>query len=51
MKTAIATMSIGDRHYQTDEITTDCVKNTEQLSKLSDYDIENFKSDWESIYW
>ena len=48
VRKATVTKSIGDRQYQTSEITIDGVKKIEQLSKLSDADIEGFKTEWES---
>merc|ERR1712227_387956 len=48
VRKATVTKSIGDRQYQTSEITIDGVKKIEQLSKLSDADIEDFKTEWES---
>ena len=48
VRKATVTKTIGDKKYQTSEVTTDGVKKIEQLSKLSDADIENFKKDWES---
>ena len=48
VRKATVTKSIGDRQYQTSEITIDGVKKIEQLSKLSDADIEDLKTEWES---
>merc|ERR1711981_853056 len=42
------TKAMGENKYQTTEVTTDGVKELEQITELSDADIENFKNDWES---
>ena len=44
VRKATVTKSIGNRQYQTSEITIDGVKKIERLSKLSDEDIEDFKT-------
>ena len=48
VRKTIVTKSIGDNRYQTSEVITDGVKKIEQLFKLNDGDIENFKATWES---
>ena len=42
------TKAIGEKKYQTTEVTTDGIKELKQITELSDADVDTFKNDWES---